>query len=93
MWRVIKGQTLAARQWDDELVVFNSLSGATHLLGPGAALLLGLLQEGPASEATLAAALQAEFALDEAEVGTELPLMLDRLAKLELIQPCPSLPA
>lgn len=91
MWRVIHGQTLATRQWDDELIVFNSLSGATHVLGLGAALLLGVLQEGPASETSLAAALQAEFALDEAEIDAELPQMLARLAKLELIQPC-SLP-
>ncbi|MCD2519370.1 HPr-rel-A system PqqD family peptide chaperone [Massilia sp. G4R7] len=89
MWQVIPGQSLAARQWDDELVVFNSLSGATHLLGLGATLLLGVLQEGPADESTLAAALHAEFALDAAEIGAQLPHMLARLAKLELIQPCP----
>lgn len=93
MWQVTPGQTLAARQWDDELVVFNSLSGATHLLGLGATVLLGVLQQGPADEPSLAAALQDEFALDAAEIGAELPSMLARLAKLELIQPCPSSPA
>lgn len=89
MWQVTPGQTLVARQWDDELVVFNSLSGATHLLGPGATVLLGVLQEAPADEATLAAALQAEFELSSAEIGPGLHPMLARLAKLELIQPCP----
>ena len=93
MWQVTPGQTLAARQWDDELVVFNSLSGATHLLGLGATVLLGVLQQGPADETTLAVALQDEFELDGAEIGAELPPMLARLAKLGLIQPCPCSPA
>jgi len=93
MWQVTPGQILAARQWDDELVVFNSLSGATHLLGLGATILLGVLQNGPADETTLSAALQEEFALDAAEIGAELSPMLARLAKLELIQQCPCSPA
>lgn len=93
MWQVIPGQSLIARQWDEELVLYNSLSGATHLLGLGAAVLLGVLQEGPASEAALADALRSEFSLGESEVAAELPAMLARLAKLELIQPCPCSPA
>lgn len=93
MWRVTPGQRLAVRQWDDELVVFNSLSGATHVLGPGAAVLVEVLQDGPASEAALAEALRDEFELDDAEIGAQLPPMLTRLAKFELIEPCPSLPS
>lgn len=92
MWRVTPGQALASRQWDDDLVLFNSLSGATHLLGPGAAVLLEVLREGPAAEARLSAALQAEFGLEEADIGAELAAMLARLAKLDLIQPCSSSP-
>lgn len=93
MWRVTPGQTLAARQWDDDLVLFNSLSGATHLLGPGAAFLLELLQDGPASEAQLGAALRAEFDVEDEEAETGLAAMLARLAKLDLIQPCPCSPS
>ncbi len=93
MWQVIPGQSLIARQWDEELVLYNSLSGATHLLGLGAAVLLGVLQEGPASEAALAEALRSAFSLGESDVDAELPAVLDRLAKLELIQPCPCSPA
>ena len=89
MWQVTPGQSLVARQWDEDLVLYNTLSGATHRLGLGAAVLLGVLQEGPASEATLGATLRTEFSLLEGEVDTELPAMLDRLSRLELIQPCP----
>jgi len=88
MWQLTPGQSLVARQWDEDLVVYNALSGATHRLGLGAAVLLGVLEDGPASEATLAVALQTEFSLDDGEVDAELPAMLDRLSRLELIQPC-----
>lgn len=88
MWRVTPGQTLVFRQWDDDLVLFNSLSGATHLLGPGAALLLEVLQHHPANDDELAAALQAEFELDDAEARSELAAMLAGLAKLDLIEAC-----
>ena len=88
MWRVTPGQALAFRQWDDGLVLFNSLSGATHLLGPGAALLLEVLQDRPAGSNELAAALQAAFELDDTEAHAELAAMLAGLAKLDLIEPC-----
>lgn len=88
MWRVTPGQTLVFRQWDDDLVLFNSLSGATHLLGPGAALLLDVLQDQPADDDRLAAALQAEFELDDVEARSELAAMMAGLAKLDLIEAC-----
>lgn len=50
-WRLVPGQLLRARQWGDEFVVYNDLSGDTHLLDAGAMDLLHQLQAG----ATLAA--------------------------------------
>lgn len=88
MWRVTPGQALVSRQWGDERVLFNSLSGATHLLGPGEALLLDVLGAGPAVEEELAAALSAEFEIDAAELPAELDAMLDTLARLDLVEPC-----
>lgn len=88
MWRVPPGQALVSRQWDDERVLFNSLSGATHLLGPGEALLLDVLGAGPAATDDLASALAAEFEIDAAELPAELDAMLDTLARLDLIEPC-----
>ena len=87
MWRVIPGQALACRCWDDETVLYNDLSGATHLLGPAAACLLEALRSGPAAEPALAAALRAEFDLEEDSLPHELGRLLDDLARLDLIEP------
>lgn len=53
-WRLAPGQALAHRCWDGEYVVFNDLSGDTHLLAGDAFALLQSLARAPASEAALA---------------------------------------
>lgn len=88
-WRVMSGQLLVYRCWDDEAVLYNDLSGATHLLGPAALCLLETLRAGPASTAALAAALLGEFDIDPATIGGELQSLLDELARLSLVEPCP----
>ena len=57
MWRLSQGQTLTRRGWDGEYLVYNDLSGDTHLLGELAVELLLALQNGAHDEAALAAAL------------------------------------
>lgn len=89
MWRVIPGQALVYRCWDDEAVLYNDLSGATHLLGAAAICLLEALRAGPASRTALAVRLLAEFELDDADLGEELDSLLGELAQLSLIEPCP----
>lgn len=89
MWRVIPGQTLVYRCWDDEAVLYNDLSGATHLLGPAGVCLLEALRTGPADEAALAAALLVEFDIDADFLAEELASVLDSLARLDLIEPSP----
>lgn len=85
-WRVIPGQALHHYVWDEQYVVFNTLSGDTHLLGAGSMQLLAALADVPSGTAALSARLQAELQLDEQEIG-EIPLMLDELYKLALIEP------
>lgn len=93
-WRLIPGQLAAYRQWDDEFVVYNNLSGDTHLLGIDAMqVLLDLQRRGPADTGTLAAATSA----DEAEAGSPtdpdndiaaaIDAILDDLHRLALIEP------
>ncbi len=91
MWRVIPGQSLRCRQWDgdEEAVLFNNLSGATHLLGPAALCLLGVLQVAPADEAALADTLRAAFEVDEQELPGQLAELLDSLLRFDLIEPLP----
>lgn len=61
-WRVSGGQALRRREWDGEAVLFNDLSGATHLLSSTAVWLLERLATAPADLASLAAALEVELA-------------------------------
>ena len=89
MWRVIPGQSLARRAWDDEAVLYNDLSGATHLLGPAALCLLEALRAGPLDEAALGAALLDEFEIDAATLEAELASVLGDLARLDLVEPFP----
>jgi PqqD family protein of HPr-rel-A system len=101
MWQVISGQCLRYRCWDDEAVLYNDLSGATHLLGLAALCLLDVLRTGPADEAALAAALAAEFDVDgldadgldagasATDLRSEVAGLLDDLARLDLIERCP----
>lgn len=91
MWRVIPGQSLRYRQWDgdEEAVLYNDLSGATHLLGPAALCLLEALRAAPGDEAALAAALRTSFEVDEETLGEELAALLDGLVRLDLIEACP----
>ncbi len=81
MWKLIDGQTLSCRGWDDEFVVYNDVSGDTHLLGADAMRLLLRLRDAPADEEALAQALQ--VAADERE---GLALTLDELGGLALIE-------
>ena len=47
-WRLVPADSLCWREWAGELVVFNDLSGNTHLLNPLAGLVLMRLAESRA---------------------------------------------
>lgn len=54
MWQLRPGQAFQFRQYEvdvgDEFVLYNDLSGATHLLDDSTMHLLSVLQQGPQSE-------------------------------------------
>ncbi|QOY94690.1 HPr-rel-A system PqqD family peptide chaperone [Massilia sp. UMI-21] len=89
MWRVIPGQSLRYRQWEDEAVLYNDVSGATHLLGAAALCLLEALRPAPGNAMSLSAALRDAFEVDEDALADELAILLDDLVRLDLIEPCP----
>lgn len=86
------------REWDGEAVLFNDLSGSTHLLSSTAVWLLERLAAAPADPASLAAALDAELAAQARADGDDLgdtPIdraqlsdLLSHLCALHLIEPC-----
>lgn len=89
MWNLRYGQSLRYRYWDEEAVLYNDLSGATHLLGPAALCVLEALRSGPASAESLASTLLNEFEVDDGALDGELEVLLRELSQLSLIEHCP----
>ena len=83
-WWLLPCCDVVLRRWLDEWVVTDTTSGNTYLLNLDAGIVLRLLQEGAATVAELATALQ-----DNGRVGETLHQCLDALAELDLIEPCP----
>ena len=46
-WCLQRPRHLVDREWDGEIVVLNTLTGDTHLLGPVAAVIYRALQRAP----------------------------------------------
>ena len=88
MWRLTPGQALASREWDGEAVLYNDLSGNTHLLDGAALDLLHALRDQPADAATLAARLADHFDAGDDDLVSLIDDMLATLAGLDLIEPC-----
>lgn len=86
-WRAISAQQLHFRSWGDEFLVYNGLSGDTHLLGPVAAQVLLRLQEAPLDAAGLIEVLAPLMQTGEDEaLMTEVEHLLVDLGSLELIE-------
>jgi len=54
VWRLTPGQSLLSHGWDGEHVLYNDLSGDTHLLTGVACAVLSQLQAAPCTVAALA---------------------------------------
>lgn len=85
IWRLAPGQRLQYRCWDGECVLYNDLSGDTHLLDEFALALLEQLEAGPQAAAQLAAV----FELDAQEADAMLQTVLDDLSALFLVEAVP----
>lgn len=87
MWYVISPDALHFHSWGGDFVVYNSLSGNTHLLGLVAAHILLKLQETPANSGVLASSLallmQAEMDDEFLSQTEQLLAGLDKLALIE----------
>ena len=88
MWQLTPGQLFRFRQFDDEFVVYNDLSGDTHLLGDSAMHLLSVLQQGPHSSHTLTDALATGLASTRDDAfDAQARAVIAQLAALHLIAP------
>ena len=88
MWRLTPGQALACREWEGEAVLYNDLSGNTHLLDGAALDLLHALRDQPADAAALARRMADHFDAGGDDLVTLIDEMLAALAGLDLIEPC-----
>jgi PqqD family protein of HPr-rel-A system len=90
MWRVVPGQSLVFREWDGEAVLYNDLSGNTHLLDGAAIDVLQALRLRPSDAATLAAGLAGQFEAGADDLSVMIEDMLAGLATLDLVEfsPC-----
>jgi PqqD family protein of HPr-rel-A system len=87
MWQLRTGQRFRFHQFDDEFVLYNDLSGDTHLLGDAAMHLLSVLQQGPHTHDSLIEALA--LGLNGARDGAfdaEAGAVIAQLAALHLIE-------
>lgn len=91
-WQIISSdQALYFHSWDNECVVYNSLSGDTHLLNLTASQILLKLQQSP-TEATTLAKLVPPTDQSESHAEHELQIehLLAELNALNLIEKCQS---
>jgi len=91
MWRLIPGQSLRCREWDGEVVLYNDISGSTHLLDGVALDLLHALRDGPGNAAALAGRLAECFDPDGTPFSDTIDIIGDMLAalgRLDLVEAC-----
>jgi PqqD family protein of HPr-rel-A system len=87
MWRLTPGQQLRCRRWGDESILYNDLSGDTHLLDDSAMFLLRILQRATQPEAMLVVAMCTEFEADHDEASAlDVGELLASLHALSLIE-------
>lgn len=83
VWRITPGQALRFHEWQGEYVLYNDISGDTHLFGPDPIDLLLTLQAAPLAQSALPAHLSAA---DEPSDDAG-PSLLAQLQALALIEP------
>ena len=81
---MISNQALHFCSWGDEFIVYNSLSGDTHLLGSVAANVLLRLQQAPSDTISLAKSLTSLLQLEIID-GLLEPQLVDLLADLNAL--------
>lgn len=83
-----KSSPFSWRAWGDEFVVFNRLSGSTHLLTAKAAKVLFLLEQRPGSALDLSNQLAADAGIEtDSELLGHVESLLAELDELGLVEP------
>ena len=87
-YRIIRNCRLSWKLWDDEFVVYNPLSGDTHLFDSFSGEVLRSLELMPASQLELASRLSQETGVDlDEELNKRIGELLLKFSELNLIEP------
>ena len=91
VWRLPAGVSLLWQSWDeDEVIVFNSASGQTHLLDAFSAAVLRRIEAAPTTIPDLQRYFATDLALDESVLSDRLSAVCERFDQLGLAEPDPS---
>jgi PqqD family protein of HPr-rel-A system len=86
-WRLIDDNALQFRAWNGEFVVYNVLSGDTHVLEMPAAEILQLLQQGPMDPSSMARSLADKWQCEPDQTFlNELEMTLSEMRTLSLVE-------
>lgn len=89
-WHVPAGTCLLRKSWGDEVVVFNTASGQTHVLDALSAAILEAIEASPASVDMLAHRFGRQLGLEPAACARRLEIVCEHFDELGLIAPEPS---
>lgn len=87
VWRLPPKAKFLWRTWDDETVIFNSLSGQTHLLDALSAETLKEIERAPGTISQLACRLADAFHVPVEDLVPKLPEIVTRFDSLGLAEP------
>lgn len=86
-WRLIDDNALQFRTWNEEFVVYNALSGDTHVLEVPAAEILLLLQQGPMDISSLVQGLADKWQCEPNQTFlNDLEMTLSEMHTLSLVE-------
>ncbi len=86
-WYIAAPNRFAWHSWEDDFLVYDRLSGQTHLLNLLAAAILRRLEEAPATAQEIGDELRQELAAEGADALGEIPTLLSTFDELGLIAP------
>jgi PqqD family protein of HPr-rel-A system len=86
-WRALEDNALRFQSWNDEVVVYNTLSGDTHILDKPAVQILQALQRTPSDVLSLAQLLAATWQCETSDdLLREIEMVLSDMHTLSLVE-------
>lgn len=86
-WRLPRGAELLWQSWDEEVIVFNTASGQTHLLDALSAAVLKEIQNRPSTVSQLTNAFAERFNFEPESLSQRLADICARFDELGLAEP------